>query len=103
MEVRLAGYGPRGRGRSQRAGLSSEEPGRERCDCQETEADQAESGLGRSRMPLGSHMGFRFGLENPAAYIWLVVGISGPALDLAGDLQILCLEVRAEAKGVSEQ
>lgn len=54
-------------------------------------------------MPLVSHAGFGFGLESPQAYIWLVVGVSGPALGLAGGLQILCLKVRAEAKGVSEQ
>ena len=28
-------------------------------------------------MPLVSHAGFGFGLENPQAYIWLVAAVSG--------------------------
>lgn len=62
IEARLAGFGSRGHVRTRRAGVSSEEPGREGGSLL-TEADQPERGLGRRRMHLVSHIGFGFGLE----------------------------------------
>lgn len=61
VAVRLAGFGPRGHTRHQRAGVSSEEPGREPSDSREREADQAagRGGAGAS----GFTQGTWFGLE----------------------------------------
>lgn len=61
MAVRLAGFGPRGHTRRQRAGISSEELGRQTSDCREAEAEQGAGWEGEGAS--GFTRGTCFGLE----------------------------------------
>lgn len=103
MVVRPAGFRPRGHMRHQRTGISSEEPGREKSDRLELEADQAAGREGRVRLASHGALGLAWRSRGIClARGWNFRAGLGHKVQ-PGDLSVKCPEVRAEAKGVREQ